>query len=358
MESLKLFKENLLVNERRVIPYASSDPAEIWHDVVLHDLDQIRYLCRAMQVVISEKAPLAAFKMVAWLFYMFAYRRRGEFIKETDYLARQSGIVSPHEMALLQRQYTFAHAFCSSVTVWDHEKQHLVCMRSLDWKGAEGIAACTRIFEFVNSKNRKVAEVAGIAGMVGVLTAVKKGFSIAINYAPWRRSARFYTDPTFLARHLIQDESIDSYEKAVRAIMVWKVGAPCFFTVCGEKKGESAVIEFGGRGKQFVRRAREDGLLIQTNHYDAGSDFAVNNETPYSGDLSSTAWYSSDLQKNSMKRREQLENELKTTEKTSALLERQLITVFSKPPVMNHLTAQWVLMRPREGTMQVWACRS
>lgn len=260
-------------------------------------------------------------------------------------------------MALVQRQYTLIHAFCSTVTVWDEEEQEMICMRSLDWQGSEEIAKSTRIFDLVNSDNKKVAEVAGVVGVVGVLTGVKEGFSIAINYAPWKFSARLHADPTFLIRELLQDELIDTYEKAVRRVKSWKVGAPCFITICGVKKGNAIVIECGVGGK-WSRKAKENGLLVQTNHYDSKSDFVEYNVDFIDEELSEDDWYKSDLLANSDKRRKQIENMLKQVSQTSEALKEQLKEIFSKPPVMNHETAQWVLMRSSNGTMEVTACHT
>jgi hypothetical protein len=273
-------------------------------------------------------------------------------------MAQQSGVLSPAQAAFLQRQYTLAHAaFCTTTTAWDEDQQEMVCMRSLDWLGADDIARATRIFDLVNRENKPIATVAGIVGMAGVLTGVKKGFSIAANYAPWAFSARFCSDPTFLIRDILQDETIDSYDKAVAAIRLWQVGSPCFITVCGVKKGEASVIEFGKGSLVCHTKADSSGVLVQANHYGC-EKFKPHSKDQYKQEPQE-GWYDSTLLRNSEQRQRQVLAGLKDLTGTASL-ETTLQELYKQPPVMNFETAQWVLMRPAKGLqndgMKVWSC--
>ncbi len=355
MGTRQTYKELEQVHERRTIPYGSSDPAEVWQEVVEKDGERIRDLCKTMMEVCAERIPPWIFNMLAELFYAAIYQTWGKFIHESDYISDRIGVVSRAQMAFLQRQYTLVHAFCSTVTTWDEENQEMVCMRSLDWPASDEIAKCTRIFELRDNNHEKVAEVAGIAGMIGMLTGVRKGFSVALNYAPWHLSARFYSDPTFLIRELLQNTAINNFDEALGAVKSWRVGAPCFITICGESKGQAAVIEIGTGDDKHLREARDDGLLAQTNHYDLRSPFAWHNCRFYDREMSPDEWYLSELMKNSKKRRELIEEALEPSRQTSEALEQRLRDIFSTPPVMNQETAQWVVMRPKRGTMQVWS---
>ena len=244
-------KLRLPVNDRRTVYYASQDPAKIWGEVLKLDLNELKDLSIAMKEAVFGSGPKKwVINRLAALLYAFVYEHWGNFIHESDHIATRVGILSPQQMAFVQRQYTLAHAFCSTTTVWDEERREMVCMRSLDWAGSNEIAKGTRIFDFVNADGTGVAEVAGIAGMVGVLTGVRKGFSVAINYSPWKNSAQFYSDPTFRLRELLQDESVDTYEEALGAVKSWRLGAPCFVTLCGVRRGEACVIEFGAEDQK------------------------------------------------------------------------------------------------------------
>lgn len=258
-------------------------------------------------------------------------------------------------MAFLQRQYTLAHMGCSVVMAWDDKSEQMFCFRSLDWKGADDIARSTRPYSFVNAKEEEVAKVAGITGMVGVLTGTKKGFSVAINYAPWKRSARFKSDPTFLIRQLLEDASITDYKSAQERVKTWEVGSPCFISLCGVSKGEACVIELGNKGGVHVREMGKENFLIQTNHYNLDtSPFTKHNEEPYEVEMSEEQWYESELLRNSQKREKLLRKRLQ--ESSLLPMQERMLEIYKEVPVLNWETAQWVLMKPKSGDIEVYAC--
>ena len=349
------YKKIEKVADERKVFFQADSPQEIWSDVVLKDEDRMQELCKAMSNLVYEVGiPKSIIHFSAKLLYHTVYKRWGHYTNESDYIASQCSNISASMMAFLQRQYTLAHMGCSVVMAWDEKNEEMVCFRSLDWKGADDIALGTRRFSFVNEQDEEIAQVAGITAMVGVLTGAKKGFSVAINYAPWKRSAGFKSDPTFLIRKILEDESINDYQTAKENIKSWKVGSPCFISLCGVKKGEACVVELGN-GSLHVREIEDKKFLIQTNHYDLeSSPFIQNNEEPYEEDMSESEWYSSELLRNSQKRRE-IMTELLSQDSEIDMKDR-LIELYKKVPVLNYETAQWTFMKPLSGEIEVYAC--
>jgi hypothetical protein len=240
------------------------------------------------------------------------------------------------------------------VMAWDEANQEMICFRSLDWKGADDIAEATRVFSFVNNNNEEVAQIAGITAMTGVLTGAKKGFSVAINYAPWKRSAKFKSDPTFLIRQLLEDETITTYAQAHEKVKEWEVGSPCFISICGIKKGEACVVELGS-GETHFHEIGDDDFLIQTNHYDLNSSpFTQHNQEPYQEDMTEVQWYSSELLHNSQKREKIMRSMLEV--KSEEDIKTKLIDIYKTVPVLNYETAQWTIMRPSKGEIEVYSC--
>mgnify|MGYP006225989239 FL=1 len=232
------YKNIFRVTQERRVFFESDRPEQIWKEVVDKDAEDMKNLCQAMsRLVYDVGVPKCLVHLSAKLLYAAVYKKRGHYTKESDYLASRCQDMSASLMAFLQRQYTLAHMGCSVVMAWDDKSEQMFCFRSLDWKGADDIARSTRPYSFVNAKEEEVAKVAGITGMVGVLTGTKKGFSVAINYAPWKRSARFKSDPTFLIRQLLEDASITDYKSAQERVKTWEVGSPCFISLCGVSKG-------------------------------------------------------------------------------------------------------------------------
>lgn len=344
-----------VTQEHRVF-FKATSPEQIWKEVVSSDKQAMQELCVAMSKLVFEVGvPKWLVLLSAKVLYTAVYKRWGHYTSESDYLASECSDMSASLMAFLQRQYTLAHMGCSVVMAWDEKNEEMLCFRSLDWKGADDIARSTRRFSFVNEKEEEVAQIAGITAMVGVLTGAKKGFSVAINYAPWKRSAKFKSDPTFLIRQLLEDESITDYKSAQEKVKNWEVGSPCFISLCGVNKGEACVIELGSKDEVVVREMGEEGFLIQTNHYDLDSSpFSKHNEAPYEEEMSEEKWYSSELLRNSQKREVLLREKLQQSSQLP--MEERLIKSYKEVPVLNWETAQWVLMRPKQGKIDVYAC--
>ena len=349
------YKDIQKVDQTRVVLFEAKDVKDTWKDVIDKDHETMKELCVAMSNLVYEMGvPKFLVHFGAKLLYNLVYKKWGHYTDESDYLASKCPNMSSSMLAFLQRQYTLAHMGCSVVMAWDEANQEMICFRSLDWKGADNIAKATRVFSFVNNNNEEVAQIAGITAMTGVLTGVKKGFSIAINYAPWKRSAKFKSDPTFLIRQLLEDENIKTYAQAHEKVKEWEVGSPCFISICGIKKGEACVVELGS-GKTHFREIGDDDFLIQTNHYDLNtSPFTQHNQKPYDKEMNEVQWYSSELLQNSQKRTEIMK--VKLQEKTDENIKTKLFNIYKMVPILNYETAQWVVMQPKKGEIEVYSC--
>ncbi|PHR57343.1 MAG: hypothetical protein COA44_06490 [Arcobacter sp.] len=349
------YKNISKVTQNRKVYFQADTPQEIWADVLEHDKESMQELCSAMSKLVYEVGvPKFFVHLSAKILYNLVYRWWGHYTKESDYLASECSNMSASLMAFLQRQYTLAHMGCSVVMVWDEKNEEMLCFRSLDWRGADDIARSTRILSFVNKEDKEIAQIAGITAMVGVLTGAKKGFSVAINYAPWKRSAKFKSDPTFLIRQLLEDEKINTYKEAIKKVSSWKIGSPCFISLCGVKKGDACVIELGNAGEIYIREIGDENFIIQTNHYDLqGSPFTQHNEEVYKEQMNEKQWYESELLRNSQKRQALMQEEL--LKDSDEEMKDRLISLYKQVPILNWETAQWVIMQPKNGEIEVYA---
>ncbi len=362
----------------RVIRYRENDPAEIWRAALLEnneDHTDFLNLCSVFREMAFKGAKGELAEMLASAMYFLAYRRHGHFIKESDWMAKQSdNILSRSKMAFIQRAYTWAHIGCSTLCVWDEQGQENVCMRSLDWQGAPEIGKATRVFEFRGQADEPLDRFSavGVVGMLGLLTGMKRGFSIAINYAPWyKRSLDKDIDPTFSLRKLLQNPSINSFDKALGAIHSWEVSSPVFITLCGKEKDQACVVEFGKSDKKSTRYSK-NGMLVQTNHFDPDGRFnyvedkiaAHKKQKDHPVDEKgeeiikddpSDAWYCGKLIPTSAIRRKILEDTIEKCTGTSEELETLLLKAYEEPPVWNWETAYWAMMRPGSDSMRVFA---
>ncbi|WP_319549566.1 hypothetical protein [Desulfogranum marinum] len=360
--------------DSRDIYFGEENPENIWKHATTEnqtDFEAFIELCSEFKEMAfsGDKGELA--ELLSSAMYSLVYHRHGHFIDESDWLAEQSNkILSHSKMAFIQRAYTWAHIGCSTICVWDDNAKENVCMRSLDWKGARTLGNATRIFNFKKNLNNTTSEFStvGTIGMLGVLTGMKKGFSLAINYAPWfKRSLDRDMDPTFKMRKLLENPSINTFDRALGAVENWEVSSPVFITICGKEKEEACVVEIGRKDKKNTRFI-QNGILVQTNYYDPQGDFAYvedrmaekKQQKPYPVDedgcpLADEDWYCGKLIPSSAFRRKQLEDTFTGFSGTSEELEQMFIQAYRKPPVWNWETAYWAIMRPRSERMRVFA---
>lgn len=368
----KMFE--LTSDSLRHVYYQEEDPAKIWNNVLFgqpDDLNDFKNICKVFRDMAFSGTKGWFAKRLAALMYSLIYRKHGHFVDESDWLSEKcDNLLSRSHMAFVQRAYTWAHIGCSTLCVWDAEKRENVCMRSLDWQGASALGKATRVFEFKGQDNQAESNfyTVGVVGMLGVLTGIKKGFSVAINYAPWYESSMDEdSDPTFKLRKLMQNPSINSFDKALGAIQGWEVSSPVFITLCGKEKDQACVIEIGIFDKKNIRYS-QNGVLVQTNYFDPNGPFGyVENKMPEKKKqkdfpvdtkgkrLLDDDWYCGKLIPSSAKRREILESRFKNFSGSSVELEKELVNAYKAPPVWNYETAYWALMRPGTGLMRVFA---
>lgn len=317
------------------------------------DRAALRRLAAAMLGDINRK-PLwrAAWRVASRAAYAGIYRPFGAYGADSDHLALMAGrdALSAADMAALQRLYTLAHAGCSSVMRWDEAAGRMVHFRSLDWPSAAAIAGATRVVS-AQRGGRQAYAAAGIVGMVGLLTAVKPGFSLCINFAPWNGpSCWLGADPSFLVRQLM-DSPVATYAEAARVIADWRPAAPVFISLCGVARGEACIFEFGaawhraGRCHAIPIAGRD--WLIQTNHFADNGPFAGHGvkQAPMRpwGDC---GWDDFSIRATSRGRMALIDETLRAGGDLRAAYECR--------PVMNPQTAQWVEMVPATGDLRVW----
>lgn len=340
-------------------------PEEIWRDLLgnADHLDAARTLGRAIMDDIGHKPSWsAAWRVGARIAYELIYRPVGLYRAESDHLAVAIGrdVLSPADLAAMQRLYTVTHAGCSTVMAWDKARSRMIHFRCLDWPSTDAIANASRIFIGCDDHGATTYQAVGIVGMVGLLTAVKPGFSVAVNFAPWRGpSLSLRVDPTFLMRQLMESDAA-SFDDAVASIRSWRPSAPVYISLCGTKQREAAVFEFGAawsRPDCHVNWIGDRDFLVQTNHFHAASPFARQNAEPApSRDWDHPDWDAETLRRTSTARRVLIEERLGAAyaESPDFDIEAALREIYGQRPVWNHETAQWAMMVPETGEVRAW----
>ncbi|MBF0561169.1 MAG: hypothetical protein HQL37_03925, partial [Alphaproteobacteria bacterium] len=338
-------KPQVLRETRRVFIDAT-DPDGVWADITRSsDVEAMQGLVTAIMADVRRKPSWSVGWSIATKFaYHVIYKPFGFYMAESDHFARLLGpdLVSKPDMAGLQRLYTLAHAGCSTVLAWDERQNRMIHFRSLDWPSAGAIARATRIYAGTRQDGSTAFSAVGILGMVGLLTAVKPGFSVAINFAPWSgTSFSLNADPTFLVRQLMTS-GVTSYQEAFRVIECWRPGAPVFLSLCGVAKGEGCVFEFGAawdrHGPYHPIPLEEQNFLIQTNHFDESGPFARQNR-PQAENVpwDDPAWDVHSILKTSVARKSLIEQALRTAYDSAPTFDPEAVLreVFPRRPLWN-----------------------
>ena len=352
--------DRVTLRTARRIDLDAATAADRWADIGhAEDVTAMRGLAQAVMGDIRRKRSWEiAWKVATRAAYGAIYQPFGLYMDESNHLADRIGdhILARSDLAAMQRLYTLSHAGCSTVMAWDRRQGHMVHFRSLDWPSASAIASASRIY-VGHRANREVFTAAGLLGMVGFLTAVKPGFSIAINFAPWRgTSFSLNADPTFLIRRLMESP-ISTYAQAYQHIQDWRPGAPVFISLCGIAKGEACIFEFGTRGQAHVVAMAAADYLIQTNHFAPGSPFAEHTK-PQAADKpwDHQTWDGHAILETSVARWRLLDESLAAA--YGSATEFDLMTVleraYGRRPLWNCETAQWVGMIPQTGDIRTW----
>lgn len=345
----------------RIVDFQAGTPEAIWADLERDDDRHAAHgLAKAMIGLVTERTA----GRIAWTFVPAILRALGRtdhprYGAESDHLARAffATQASAAQVAFLQAQYSYAHiaaSACTSSVAWDEERGSMRHFRSLDWRSTEAIAVATRRKIFRRKDGTRAFQCAGIAGMVGLLTAMGRGFSVAINYAPWGWfGVGRGDDPTYLLRDLMQDDAVDSFAKAFAAIERLRPAAPVFLTLCGIGPEEGASFEFGfGAGKRMTCRAvtvPKRGFLVRSNHFDPESPFAGSNVAQALDPA--TDWERQSLMSTSQRRRDMVEAALRQAQGRG--LDAAFARVYAQAPVWNRQTAQWVAMRPAADEIEI-----
>jgi N-acylethanolamine-hydrolysing acid amidase len=243
--------------------------------------------------------------------------------EELKAISARSG-VKLGRLVILQLMYEAASC-CTSIVVPgpDGVPRHI---RTMDW-GMDLLADLTIEIEFV--KGGKTLYIATTwAGYVGILTGIKpSNFSVSVNFrvtgdSMWtniKKAATACWPIGFLLREVF--ESAPDYDTAISWLSNSKLIAPCYFTVCGTKPGEGALLTRNRQGVEQLWELGKAGPIVQTNidHWNNNDDDDI--------------LYSID-------RRDRARTYVDSDPTYSQITESNLWRLMSKRPILNSLTVR------------------
>lgn len=216
-----------------------------------------------------------------------------------------------------------------------------ILARNMDFWPEKELARNTYNIEYYSGAEKRMS-IAGWPGSLGLVTAMSsKGFAIALN-AVWSTEGRRNTGyPVMLfLRKVIEDAS--GFDHAVEMLTKQKLMAACLLTVVGRENHERIVIE-RTPSKYKYRKPEGDTALVTTNNFWTDVDTGLENKNT--------------LTETSCSRFDALVEFSKFPEAQNPS-DESLLYALTDPSVIQKITAQHVIVRPRDNQMSVYTPNS
>jgi hypothetical protein len=217
-----------------------------------------------------------------------------------------------------------------------------VVARNLDWWPEDILAQssylirCSRVGKFHFAH-------AGFPGSIGVVTGLSaRGFAVVLNAVICTEGRRWLGYPVLLHLRRVVEDAAD-FEEAESMLSRQRLAAPALFTLVGKDNHQRVLIERTPR-RSAVLRPRADEPLLTTNHYRLLTDA----QGQASGDVHlGTA----------CPRFERLGRLLANHRPEQEVADAALLYALSDSGVIQDITAQHVIIRPRTGEMRLFVPR-
>lgn len=322
--------------ERPVIEFDASAPADRrFENVPQEGIDAVRRLFDETRSQIPAKAkPLA--DLVRLL-------TGGRWQEEAKTMAAHIGI-SWRDVMLANISYDLAISQFGCSTIALATPDGPVLARNMDWPPEDLVAqASFAIFYQHNGDGGHIN--LGWPGAIGVVTGmsrtVDRGFALALNavVSPERVSRTGYPVMLHLRRVL---EDAESFDEALKLLCETRLAASSLITLVGTENDQRAVIERSPT-RHAVRRAEGDRPLVTTNDYRK----LFKTETHEGSELYETTCM----------RHDRLRALFAEHDASQPVEDAHLLYALTDSGVMQGITAQHAIMRPRQREARLFVPR-
>jgi hypothetical protein len=267
-------------------------------------------------------------------------RTRNRFHKEACALARTVD-TSWRWIMLANISYDLAMALYGCSTMALPTPDGPVLARNMDWY-PEDLLAQTSYLIRARRGGQLVYANAGWLGVIGVVTGLSaRGFAVALNAVSCPEGYSTGGYPVLLhIRRVLEDA--ENFDSAVEMLANEHLVAPCLLTVVGTENLQRVVLERTPR--RCAQRWGEDGQpLLTTNHY----------RLLFQGGGGGAP----ELDETTCMRYEAMSLLLADHDGHSTVGDAMLLYVLSDPGVIQDITAQHVVMRPRQQEIRMFVPR-
>jgi hypothetical protein len=292
---------------------------------------------RILAAVLREAPPSARY-----LAYGVRLRTGGRFQEEASALARLNG-ADWRDVLLANVSYDLVLAYFGCSTVALPTPSGPVVARNMDWWPEDVLAQCSYLIRCSHGGAFQFAN-AGWPGAIGVVTGLSaRGFAVVLNAVLSPEGLCKTGYPVLLhLRRVLEDAA--SFETALKMLAEQRLAAPALFTLVGSRNEERVVVERTPT-RHALRWAEADAPLVATNDY---RQLAA----PVAGGGGAAEIYQT-----TCGRYEALTRFFARHRPDREVEDTALLYVLSDPEVIQGITAQHILLRPRQGTVRLFVPR-
>jgi hypothetical protein len=292
---------------------------------------------RQLLDAILPTIPRSARLVADWVRLRTAWR----FQREARGIGRLIG-VSWRDIVLANVCYDLLLATLGCSTVVLRTPSGPVLARNMDWWPEDILAQTSYLIRCSRASSFCFAH-AGFPGCIGVVTGISaRGFGVALNAVLCTEGRRWLGYPVLLHLRRVMEDARD-FDDALRMLSRQRLAAPALFTLAGSRNDQRVVIERTPR-RYALRWPQGDEPLLATNDYRLLTD--AQGHAP--GDV---------LLATACPRYERLGLLLAKHRPEQEVTDAALLYALSDPGVIQEITAQHVVMRPRTGQMRLFVPR-
>jgi hypothetical protein len=217
-----------------------------------------------------------------------------------------------------------------------------VVARNLDWWPEDLLAQASYLIRCSRAGTFHFAH-AGFPGCVGVVTGVSaRGFAVVLNAVVCSEGRRWLGYPVLLHLRRVLEDAVD-FDDALRMLSRQRLAAPALFTLAGSRNEQRVVIE-RTPSRFALRWPAGDAPLLTTNDYRLLTDAQGHDAADV-------------LLRTACPRYERLGLLLAKHRPDQEVTDEALLYALSDPDVIQFITAQHVVMRPRSGEVRLFVPR-
>jgi hypothetical protein len=292
---------------------------------------------RLLLDAILPTIPRAARLVADWVRLRTAWR----FQREAVGIARLIG-VNWRDIVLANVCYDLLLATLGCSTVVLPTPSGPVLARNMDWWPEEALARTSYLIRCSRAGTFHFAH-AGFPGCLGVVTGLSaRGFAVALNAVICTEGRRWLGYPVLLHLRRVMEDARD-FDHALRMLSRQRLAAPALFTLAGSRNEQRVVIERTPR-RHALRWPHGDEPLLATNDYRLLTD--AQGHSP-----------ADELLRTACPRYERLGLLMAKHRSEQEVTDPALLYALSDPGVIQEITAQHVIMRPRTGEMHLFVPR-